>query len=252
MSVIVGSARSDENGKAYGGQAGDQTGREVMTQPWYAHSKGWVVLRPKDSTKANKIAECMEAACKNPNIGYDQWQRNSLYTAVEPLGFDVSKLTVKKETDCSALVRVCCEYAGIHISEAFRTTTQAAVLMATGAFDLFTAGKYTASSEYLKRGDILVTKTQGHTVVVLADGSKAQEAGDASLPMIKKGAAGAAVESLQRLLMAWDAKALTKYGADGDFGSETLKWVKAYQKAAGLEVDGVVGPITWASLKKYD
>ena len=30
--------------------------------------------------------------------------------------------------------------------------------------------KYTDSSNYLKRGDILVTKTQGHTVVVLNNG----------------------------------------------------------------------------------
>lgn len=30
MAVILGSARSDERGKATGGQAGDQTGRESM------------------------------------------------------------------------------------------------------------------------------------------------------------------------------------------------------------------------------
>ena len=29
MAVYVGSARIDENGKAYGGKAGDQTGKEI-------------------------------------------------------------------------------------------------------------------------------------------------------------------------------------------------------------------------------
>lgn len=48
MAVIIGSARIDERGKASGGKAGDQTGKEVSTQNWYKHSKGWVLLRPKD------------------------------------------------------------------------------------------------------------------------------------------------------------------------------------------------------------
>ena len=33
--------------------------------------------------------------------------------------------------------------------------------------------QYTDSSDYLLRGDILCTTTQGHTVIVLSDGSKA-------------------------------------------------------------------------------
>ena len=38
MSVIVGSARLNENGKITGGIPGDQTGREVGTQAWYMHT----------------------------------------------------------------------------------------------------------------------------------------------------------------------------------------------------------------------
>ena len=45
MGVRVGSARSNENGGVNGGKAGDQTGREVSTQLWYLHSKGWIVIR---------------------------------------------------------------------------------------------------------------------------------------------------------------------------------------------------------------
>ena len=37
MAVKVGSARIDENGKAHGGKAGDQTGKEVSTQNWYGY-----------------------------------------------------------------------------------------------------------------------------------------------------------------------------------------------------------------------
>ena len=35
MSLMVGSARIDENGKISGGKPGDQTGNEVSTQPYY-------------------------------------------------------------------------------------------------------------------------------------------------------------------------------------------------------------------------
>lgn len=44
---------------------------------------------------------------------------------------------------------------------------------------------------------------------------------------------------------------LNGYGcgiADGIFGAKTLKAVKAWQRAHGLKVDGIIGPKTWASL----
>jgi hypothetical protein len=172
MAVLVGSARIDERGKAHGGKAGDQTGREVSTQNWYAHSKSWVVLRAKSAEAREKIALCMEAACRNKYVGYDQYQRNTLYNAAKEFDFDVSKVTKKVETDCSALVRVCVNYAGIPVGD-FRTTNQAAVLMATGAFEKYTDDAHCRKSANLLRGDILVTRTQGHTVVVLADGANA-------------------------------------------------------------------------------
>lgn len=134
MAVIVGSARLDERGKISGGKAGDQ-GKEVSTQNWYAHAKGWVVLRPRDTVKAEKIAQAMQAACDNPNIGYDQNQRDTLYAAVRGLGFDLSKVRVPVETDCSALVRVCCAFAGITLPN-FTTGNQASVLMASGERDV--------------------------------------------------------------------------------------------------------------------
>ncbi len=43
-------------------------------QPFYVHSKGWYILRPKDAVLAAKMAERMTAACNNKNIGYDQGQ----------------------------------------------------------------------------------------------------------------------------------------------------------------------------------
>ena len=174
MAVIIGSARIDENGRAHGGKSGDNNGRELSTQNWYRHSKGWVLLRPKNPNVAALIASNMRAACANQRIGYDQYQRDTLYAVAKPLGFDVAKVAVKCETDCSALVRVCVCYALGKAIPNFRTTNQATVLMATGQFFKLTDNKYTRYSDYLRVGDILVTKSQGHTVVVLSDGSKAE------------------------------------------------------------------------------
>ena len=172
MAVKVGSARIDENGRAHGGKAGDQTGKELSVQSWYRHSKGWRVLRCTDAAKAEKIAAAMEAACRNRNIGYDQYERLTLYNLAKAVGFDPARVAKPCETDCSALVRVCLAFAGI-ATESFRTPTQAKVMLATRQFVELTGKKYTDSSDYLRRGDVLVTRTQGHTVVVLSNGSKA-------------------------------------------------------------------------------
>lgn len=56
---------------------------------------------------------------------------------------------------------------------------------------------------------------------------------------LKKGDKGADVKELQQDLMKLGYK-LTKYSADGDFGSETQKAVKAFQKDHGLKEDGVM------------
>lgn len=157
MAVKVGSARSSFGNTS----AGDQyNGLEVSTQNWYLHSKGWIVLRAKDATVREKQAQAMEKACVNNNIGYDQSTRLTLYNNIKDKNFDPAKTTKKVNTDCSALVRVCMAYAGVTCSD-FITSTQISYTMATGAYEKLTDSKYTTKSDYLLRGDILVTKTKG-------------------------------------------------------------------------------------------
>ena len=246
--VKIGSARIDENGNATGGKAGDQTGKEVSTQNWYKHSKGWRVFRAKDPEVAEKIAWDMQAACDNPKIGYDQGQRDTLYTVAKLVGFDCSKVQAACETDCSALVRVCCAYAGVMLPN-IRTTNEPKALLDSGDFVELTGAKYTDSPDYLRRGDILCTKTQGHTVVVLSSGSKAEVAPVAQ--GLSRGDHGSAVTAMQKALLAWDQKCLPKWGADGDFGSETEAALKAFQEVAGLPVTGVYDETTRKALTDW-
>lgn len=252
--VYVGSARSDERGKAHGGKAGDQTGREVSTQSYYVHSKGWRVFRAKDPKKAEIIGDSMKKACNNNHIGYDQYERYDLFNEAKKVGFDLSKVNVNCETDCSELVRSCCAAAGILNlpTSGFRTGNMPKYLLATGEFVELTGSKYTSQSAYLGKGDILVTKTSGHTVVVLNNGSKYEgtigskkyELGDR---ILKNGCEGPDVKTLQEYLLKLDYD-LGKYGADGDFGDCTELAVEKFQKDNKLTVDGEYGPKSHAAM----
>ena len=176
MSVLIGHASIDENGKAYNGSAGDQTKKEVCTRSWY--NKSWdVVIRPKDAAMANKIAVACEQACANDKVGYDQYQRNTLYTQALKVNFDLSKITTACECDCSSLACICAIAAGIpagtlYIGGNMRTTrNMRSAFKNTGKFDILTDSKYLTSDEYLKRGDIIVNEGS-HTVIVLSNGAK--------------------------------------------------------------------------------
>lgn len=67
------------------------------------------------------------------------------------------------------------------------------------------------------------------------------------LPVLRKGSKGASVTALQILLIG-NKYSCGSYGADGDFGGGTEASVKSFQSFWGLDVDGVVGPNTWAKL----
>lgn len=167
--VKVGSARINENGKISGGSPGDQNGKEVSIQDWYLHKKGWIVIRAKDEKVREAIAHNMESICKNDNIGYCQTHRSTLTTASKPYNYDASRVTTKVEVDCSEAVRNCVLYAGIN-TLSFSTATEVNALRNTGEFDIITDTKITNHPDYLLRGDILVTRSKGHTVVVLDNG----------------------------------------------------------------------------------
>lgn len=171
MAVKIGHASIDENGNIAGGTAGDQTGKEVCIRDWY--SKSWIcVIRPTDTNVAEKIATAMEQACTNDCIGYDQTQRTTLFTQAKACGWDLSKIKTPCETDCSALVAVCVNSAGVNVSKDIYTGNEKAALVNTGKFTVLTASKYLTASTYLKRGDILLSS--GHTAIVLSNGSGAQ------------------------------------------------------------------------------
>ncbi|MBQ5833154.1 MAG: hypothetical protein IIW43_06710, partial [Selenomonadales bacterium] len=176
MAVKIGHASISEN-NTIRGEAGDQTGKEVCSRNWYKHSKGWVLIRCTVPGMAKYIAEAMTLAHPNEDIGYDQIENDTLWDNIDTRNFDPSKTTKPVETDCARLVRVCVQYAykkmGIKgTCPDFYTATLASKLVGTGYFKKYTSSKYTKQDDYLMVGDILVTKTKGHTCVVLTNGEK--------------------------------------------------------------------------------
>ena len=235
MSLTIGHASIDENNRIQGGSAGDQTGREVCTRSYYVHSKGWYVLRPKSVDVAEKIASAMLEACKNNKIGYDQNNRGGVITKLNSYK-TLGNIKAFTECDCSSLVRACCIQAGFDPGN-FTTVNEATVLEKSGQFENKQA---VTGSTKLYNGDVLVTKTKGHTVIVVSGSPRKTTA-----PTKNK---IDTVSDVQTWLN-------DNYGAflavDGEYGPKTKKaLVEALQTElnltykAGLKVDGVYGPNT--------
>jgi peptidoglycan hydrolase-like protein with peptidoglycan-binding domain len=65
-------------------------------------------------------------------------------------------------------------------------------------------------------------------------------------PTLKTGSTGDDVRRLQRILVMM--KGLDYTDIDGTFGARTEAAVQDFQAGAGLTVDGIAGPKTWAAL----
>lgn len=252
MTVYIGNAVCDENGNASGGQAGNQSGKELRKQKWYLNKKGWRVFRAKEQTIAKMIAEDMRFAIENMDIGYNQKKRNTLYTLASKVDFDCAKVDEPCDCDCSSLVRVCIAYAGIKLRD-FNTASEAERLIASGKFVEMIGNKYTDQSDYLCEGDILVTKEKGHTAVVLNDGAKANNedpSGYVFTRILKYGSYGDDVVELKKLLIENGYRDGITINTQNSkkFGTHTKLNVKSYQAANGLKVDGIAGKNTITAL----
>ena len=212
--VTVGSARQDENGDYYDGKPGDQTTHEVETQEWYEHEKGWTVIRATSARAREMIAQCMEMICANDNVGYSMSDRFSLGEQAKKYDYDVGLVTKACNADCSTAVCVCVNYAGINVYDLV-TDTEVSTLRATGQFKILTDVKYTKSPNYLLRGDILVTNTKGHTVVVLSDGKNSGVDWEPGIIITKQ---------LKNTAVVLGSKATLTIGAEGE--GLTYKWYK--------------------------
>lgn len=171
MSVLIAHASIDERGQISGGQAGDQ-GREVCTRTYYK-DKYTCVLRPKSKSLAEKSAAFAEKICGNPNVGYNQWKRNTLYSLAKRVGFDPDRIETPCDCDCSTLMHVSAIAGGADIPYVINgatTRSMEKVFTKSGQYESLTDKIYLQSDEFLKRGDIVV-RYDYHTFMVLENGA---------------------------------------------------------------------------------
>ena len=239
--TIIGSARIDARGKTSGDKAGDQKQKntpdykgEVSMQNFYVSSKGWYILRAKNPDIASKIALAMTIACNNPNIGYNQARRLDIIK-----DGNGTHTTQPTSCDCSSLVRQCVRESGIEVGN-FTTANEAAVLVGTGHFEKLTYK--TGTTLYL--GDILVTKTKGHTVVVTSGATRSQNA--IATPTVKIGSKGDNAKLLQHNLNQCGAT----LEEDGIFGKLSTAALVRWQYANKLTADGIYGKLSAAKMKE--
>lgn len=176
-SVIIGQATADEHGNIRGGKAGDQTGKEVATGKWSHSSKSgaynhWThVFRAKDKATRLKLAQAMLDACANKHVGYDQGghDRGTLYDEAKKVKWKIADVKKNCETTCASVVSVCLRAAGFPESVAPRyydSTEIVKHLKGNKDFTTYTSDAYTAHSNKLQPGDILVSKGH-HTCMVV-------------------------------------------------------------------------------------
>lgn len=268
MAVLIGSARLDERNGTLGGAAGDQKQTstpdyrgEVSIQNFYVHRKGWNVIRAKDAATAVRIASAMTRACNNKNVGYDQSQRLGIIA-------NGTGSNVKTECDCSSLVRQCVREATGKDPGNFNTESELNALNHTGLFD---SHKY-RSGETLYTGDILVTCTKGHTVIVTSGAGRQTAPAPTPAPaqapqktnrLAVDGILGTeSVKTMQRWLgtpvdgiVSGQLGSCTKYllacpNGVWQYGKGGSMMVRALQRWLGVSADGYIGPGTIKALQR--
>ena len=219
-------AAGNEYGRATGGKPGDQTGKEITVANYY-NAKWGVVLRYKDQkaeAPSHGADEPYEDAVENEDY-YIVKYGDSLWSIAERFLGAGNLYPLIKQANCMTSDYI---YPGmmllLHPEE--------------------------QEQEKPKEDESSSDTTEPTPPEEPADDEPAEAPTGAyivSMRVLKNGDTGTDVKQVQRLIIATGYK-MPKYGADGDFGSETESAVKKFQKAKKLEVNGAVDKQTMAKL----
>ncbi len=180
------------------------------------------------------------------SIGYGQNTRYQIFNAFKKYG-KIKNIKENVNGDCSETVRTCLAEIGIEVKD-FTTWNEVDALLSTGAFE---KTFIVTDPSQLQTGDVLVTRSKGHTAIVTKGVnilSKVIKKNPYRLSqrVIKRNDKGESVKWLQWQLNKKNKSNLT---IDGVFGGNTEKAVKSFQRKKKLTVDGIVGANTLKKLK---
>lgn len=245
MTIKIGHASIDENGKIVGGKVGDQTGKEICVRNWY--SKPWnVYLECTDKDIAEKSASIMECICYDNNYGYDQGQRITGYNNIVKNGNKVHG--AEGEFDCSSLVLTCYRLAGLNVNVSGTTRSMRQILLATGKFKAYTSKDYISTDAKAKRGGIYLAEGS-HVVMSLEDATVKK-----NNPYIEPTRTIYYDTVNKKVVCRGEDVKWVQYELgvkeDGVFGQASDKALRDYQEKKKLVVDGRCGPSTRKEMLK--
>ncbi|MEA4869889.1 MAG: SH3 domain-containing protein [Christensenella sp.] len=177
-------AFSDENKQAKGGQAGDQTGREIFVQNWYERDGGWeVYLEPTDRDMAEAAAATAIDIAEDDSFGYDQSQRWTGAEAIADAG-DIFSAEAS-EFDCSSFVDTVYGINGLEIERGYTGNLEQRYVD-TGLFIAHREPKYLKSGKYATVGGLYLTAGKHVAIVVEADENPAETEADEDEPITEE------------------------------------------------------------------
>lgn len=203
-----------------------------VTQGSYAGSISWF-QNPASEVSSHYVVRSSDGEItqmvRDSDTAYHARSANASALGIEHEGFidDPSWFTDSMYRSSAALTRYLCDRYGIP-----KDRTHIIGHSEAPGNDHTDPGPYWDWTRYMQ----LVTGGTGSTGDKLSFGTYATQ---------RSGSAGAQVEAVQQLLneQGFDAGAV-----DGAFGAGTASAVTAFQKARGLDADGVVGARTWTAL----
>lgn len=174
----VSDCAKNENGKATGGQAGDQTSEEYSVKEWYDFGQKYVLRNPKLDV-AETIAKISIMAANNDAIGYGQDKRLTYWEQLQKCNFEPDKITTECEADCSSSTCANIKAAGNKmdndklksLSEGIGTKELKNKLEEIG-FTTLTDPKYLKGPEELLAGDVILSEE--HASIFVGNGELGQ------------------------------------------------------------------------------
>lgn len=172
INVRMGHASISENNSA-NGTAGDTTKKEVCERKWYNKPWDYIAIYP-DAAVRERMALAVEAGCANDKIGYSQSGRNTLNAQAKAVSYDLSKITINCNTDCSAFMNVCAVASGspdvTYGSNGWTTSNMKSKLQKAG-YKIVDDPFLVSDAKYCVRGAIYV-KASAHTACGLDNGTE--------------------------------------------------------------------------------
>ena len=184
---LIFNTQMNENREYYGGEPGDQTGKETRIHPYPAYYREadypWsFIMRCTDAEVRDEVIRLAYATAENDNIGYDSGEdRFTMRDEAAKVGYDPGAIEVPCSVNCVSSVLTLYQCAGYRldidalkeIDISMHTWEMKEELEKTGMFEVV-EGADLYSPDGQRAGDIYVAQSR-HVMMQVTDGKDAAQ-----------------------------------------------------------------------------